>query len=194
MARAAAPSSPSICARANARSTARFSGSSNATGRAFPWRSRCQDFWLLQHKSDFEWLRDKARGGALDIAWVNHSYHHPYVRDRPDAKTFLLTPGVKMETEILDTERLLIANGVTPSVFFRFPGLIADTALQETMRRHHIIALGADSWLALGPLPRAGSILLVHPNGNEPTGLRIFTRLLERGQLVRPFRAIAEAP
>ena len=85
--------------------------------------------WLTRHGADFQWLREQARSGALEIAWVNHSYHHPYVPGRPIADNFLLRPGVDMQAEILDTERLLIANGETPSIFFRFPGLVSDAAL-----------------------------------------------------------------
>jgi len=57
-----------------------------------------------------------------------------------------------------------------------------------------LIALGADAWLVLSPPPRDGSIVLVHPNGNEPAGLRLFSRLLEQGRLPQPFRRIEEAP
>jgi hypothetical protein len=150
--------------------------------------------WLTRHRADFEWLKEKVRAGALDITWVNHSYRHPYVLGRPETRNYLLQPGTDMAREILETERLMIAQGVTPSVFFRFPGLVADASALEAARRHHLITLGADSWLALGPPPRDGSIVLVHPNGNEPAGLRLFSRLLERGRLPLPLRPIVEAP
>ncbi len=150
--------------------------------------------WLKRHEADFDWLKRQAQDGALDILWVNHSYSHPYVLGRPDAANFLLLPGADIESEILETERLLLAHGVLPSVFFRFPGLVADAARLEQARRLHLVSVGADSWLALGPPPRAGSILLVHPNGNEPAGLRLFDRLLRRGALPLPLRALTEAP
>lgn len=150
--------------------------------------------WIATHPADFAWLQEKTRAGALEVIWVNHSYHHPYASDRPDRATYLLTPGIDAEAEILNVERLLIALGATPSAFFRFPGLVANETLIELVRRLHLIALGADSWLVLGPAPRDGSIVLVHPNGNEPAGLRLFYHLLEQGRLPRPFRAINEAP
>jgi len=150
--------------------------------------------WLTRHGADFQWLREQSRNGALEITWVNHSTHHPYVPGRPLATNFLLTPGVDMQAEILDTERLLIANGETPSVFFRFPGLVSDAALMEVVRGYHLVVLGADGWLAFGLPLRQGAILLVHPNGNEPAGLARFSTLLESGQLPRPFRPINEAP
>jgi hypothetical protein len=150
--------------------------------------------WIRRHGEDFEWLKRKAASGALAIDWVNHSFRHPYVRGRPDGQTYLLTPGVDMDAEIFETEKLMISGGVTPSAFFRFPGLVSDPTLMEKLRERHLIALGADSWLALGPLPRPGSIILVHPNGNEEAGLKIFSRLDAQGKIPKPFRPISEAP
>jgi hypothetical protein len=111
-----------------------------------------------------------------------------------DAQNYLLRPGVDLDREIFETEKILIAHGETPSVFFRFPGLVADRTLLDKLEARHLVALGADSWLALGPPPRAGSILLVHPNGNEPAGLQIFSRLLRTGRVPRPLRPLIEAP
>jgi hypothetical protein len=150
--------------------------------------------WLVRHPGDFQWLRARERAGALRITWVDHSYHHPYFPGRPFADNFLLAPGVDMRAEVLDTERLLIANGETPSVFFRFPGLISNPALMQTARDLHLIVLGADAWLARTPRARPGDIVLVHLNGNEPAGLEIFSTLLAARKLPRPFRAIEDAP
>ena len=80
------------------------------------------------------------------------------------------------------------------STLFRFPDLVSDAALNETVRRDHLVALGADGWLVFGLPLRPGAILLVHPNGNEPAGLRLFSKLLDKGRLPRPFRPIDEAP
>ena len=38
--------------------------------------------------------------------------------------------------------------------------------------------LGSDAWLAKSQKPVAGSIVLVHANGNEPLGVRRFLELL----------------
>jgi hypothetical protein len=146
---------------------------------ALPWGDRST--WPLLHF---------ARGPAR----VNHSYHHPYVPGRPLANNFLLTPGFDMQSEILDTERLLIANGETPSIFFRFPGLVSDAALMQAVRRDHLVVLGADGWLVFAPPLRQGAILLIHPNGNEHPGLRLFVKLLDKRRLPRPFRRINDAP
>jgi hypothetical protein len=150
--------------------------------------------WLIHHRADFQWLLDREHAGAWTITWIDHSYNHPFVPGRPLAENFLLMAGVNMPAEILDTERLLIANGQTPSVFFRFPGLISNPALMRVVRDYHLIVLGADAWLARSPRAKPGAIILVHPNGNEPEGLRIFAAMLADGKLPRPFRPIADAP
>jgi hypothetical protein len=163
-------------------------------GPRLPVALAISGLWLTKHSADFQWLREQERSGALEITWVNHSYHHPYFPGRPLADNFLLTPGVDIQAEILDTERLLIANGETPSIFFRFPGLISDAALMQGVRRDHLVVLGANGWLVFAPPLRPGAILLVHPNGNEHPGLRLFSRLLAKERLPRPFRPINEAP
>ncbi len=165
-----------------------------AQGPGTPLTLAVSGAWIAHHGADFAWLQEKRRSGAIDLAWANHSYSHPYVPGLKDARNYLLRPGVDLDAEIFETEKILIGHGETPSVFFRFPGLVSDAALLEKLKERHLVALGADSWLALGPRPREGSIVLVHPNGNEPWGLGIFSRLLKGGQMPLPFRRIEEAP
>jgi hypothetical protein len=150
--------------------------------------------WLIHHFADFRWLVDQRNSGALDILWVDHTYHHPYRRKLPEAANFLLTRGVDPEKEILDTERLLIANGETPSLFFRFPGLVSSDPLMQAVSRFHLVTLGADAWLAIGQKPGQGSIVLVHPNGNEPKGLSLFASDLKRGTIAAPLEPLTAAP
>jgi hypothetical protein len=150
--------------------------------------------WLLHHADDFHWLLDRQAEGALDIVWTNHTYHHPYAKGRPDDQTFMLTSGLDVDYEILETERLLIANGGAPSVFFRFPGLVSSSPLMDAVRRRHLIVIGADAWLARGERPRAGSIVLVHPNGNEEGGLDRFARYFDRGAIALPLEPASSAP
>ena len=150
--------------------------------------------WLLHHFADYQWLLREQAEGKFDITWVDHSYHHQFRRGVPYDRNFMLMPGVDPDAEILDTERLLIANGQTPSLFFRFPGLISSAPLMQAARRHHLIALGADAWLAIGQYPRPGSIVLVHPNGNEEIGLKMFNRDLARGTIEPPLEPLDAAP
>ena len=150
--------------------------------------------WLARHSMDFRWLVDQRDAGRLDIVWVDHTYTHPYRRTRPDASNYLLTRGVNPEREILDTEQLIIANGETPSLFFRFPGLVSSDPLMQAVSRFHLVTLGADAWLAIGQKPGPGSIVLVHPNGNEPFGLKLFAIDLARGTIPEPLEPLTAAP
>jgi hypothetical protein len=172
----------------------RFFEKMMASGSDAPVALAISGLWLLHHEADFHWLREMQASGALDIVWMNHTYHHPYVRGRADDQTFMLTQGVDADFEILQTERLLIANGVTPSVFFRFPGLVSNSPLMDAVRRHHLIVLGSDAWLAKGQRPGAGSIVLVHPNGNEENGLDRFNQYLDQGIIARPLEPMLAAP
>ncbi len=165
-----------------------------AQGPHTPVALSISGLWLLHHFEDYRWLLDRQSAGALDILWVDHTYHHPYWRGVPNDRNFLLAKGVDPDAEILDTERLLIANGQTPSLFFRFPGLISSAPLMQAVRRHHLISLGADAWLAIGQRPGDGSIVLVHPNGNEEAGLRTFDREVARGAIAPPLEPLVAAP
>ena len=165
-----------------------------AEGPHTPVALSISGLWLTHHFADYRWLIDQQAKGAIDILWVNHTYHHPYARGAPDEHNFLLEPGVDADAEILQVERLLIANGQTPSLFFRFPGLISSAPLMQAVLRHHLISLGADAWLALDQRPAAGSIVLVHPNGNEPRGIKLFERDLARNALPLPFEPLTAAP
>ena len=138
--------------------------------------------------------RSAQRSGALDILWTDHTFHHPYHRKLPDDANFLLSKGVDPQEEILDTERLLIANGETPSLFFRFPGLVSSDPLMQAVSQFHLVTLGADAWLALGQKPGHGSIVLVHPNGNEPKGLALFSADLAHGAIAAPLEPLTAAP
>ena len=79
---------------------------------------------------------------------------------------------------MLATEQLLIENGLTPSPFFRFPGLVADAGLLTRLRQLWLIPIGSDAWLAKGEVPVNGSFILVHGNGNEPQGVRKLLSLM----------------
>jgi hypothetical protein len=134
--------------------------------------------WLSKHPAELAWLKEQETTGRLAITWVNHSLTHPYDPKVPLDRTFLLTPGLDATREILETERLMLENGLTPSIFFRFPGLVAGGALLEKLRELSLVPLGADAWLAKGEVPTDGGIILVHGNGNEPAGIRRLLPLL----------------
>ena len=129
--------------------------------------------WINGHAQEFQWLKDLRQAG-VDVTWVNHSLTHPYVKSLSDKQNFFLLPGVQVRDEILGNEIKMLENGIVPSVFFRFPGLISDREIADEIVSWGLVPLGADAWLALGKKARPGSIILVHGNGNEPRGVRLF--------------------
>lgn len=151
------------------------------SGEAAPVAIAISGHWLGKHPEETAWLKGEAASGRLAITWVNHSYSHPYDPARPYRFNFLLSVGVDFEAEVLATEKLLIENGLIPSAFFRFPGLVSDRALLKKLRQLSLIPLGSDAWLAKGETAANGSIVLVHGNGNEPQGIKKLLPLL-RGE------------
>jgi len=73
----------------------------------------------------------------------------------------------------------MLRNGLLPSVFFRFPGLVSDQQLVFKITDFGLIPIGTDAWLAKGQAPQAGSIVLIHGNGNEPVGVNDFIALIK---------------
>ncbi|MDP1993257.1 MAG: hypothetical protein Q8K00_19740 [Syntrophales bacterium] len=129
--------------------------------------------WIQRHEADLTWLKDQVAAGKLAITWVNHSFNHPYEPAAPLEKNFLLIRKTDFTNEVLFLERLLLEQGLIPSPFFRFPGLVSDRQLIESLRDLCLIPVGSSAWLAKGESPQAGSIILVHANGNEPEGIRL---------------------
>ena len=150
--------------------------------------------WMESHGSDLKWLKEQVHEGKLDITWVNHSFNHPFVPHQKEKDNFLLKAGSDLDFEVLQTEKAMIERGLTPSVFFRFPGLVSNDSLMDRMRSYSLIPLGTSAWLAKGEEPQAGSIVLVHPNGNEPAGIQRFAKLKRDKKLVLPLLPINEAP
>jgi hypothetical protein len=134
--------------------------------------------WMLEHPIDLDWLRQLDREREIAVTWINHSFHHRFAPELPLAKNFLLKPGTDADAEVLKTEAAMIENGLLPSVFFRFPGLVSDLALVRRVVSYGLIPVGSDAWLAKGQVPSSGSIVLVHGNGNEPIGIAKFLDLI----------------
>jgi len=135
--------------------------------------------WMKQHPQDIQWLKKLRDSGEIRITWVNHSYTHRVSKSAPLKMNFLLEPGTDINYEVLETEKLMLKNGLTPSVFFRFPGLVSDQQLVYKITDFGLIPIGSDAWLAKGQQPEAGSIVLIHGNGNEPVSVEDFIKLLQ---------------
>jgi hypothetical protein len=136
--------------------------------------------WMEHHQGDLQWLRGLVRDDALSVTWINHSFSHRVSRNLPLNRNFLLEAGTDIRSEILKTEIAMLDNGLLPSVFFRFPGLVSDADLFKRVAGFGLIPVGSDAWLGKNLWPKEGSIVLVHANGNEPIGIMRFLTLLRR--------------
>ncbi len=134
--------------------------------------------WMAAHPDDLAWLLGLVRRGDVAITWIDHTFTHRFQPTAPLARNFLLEPGTDLEGEILRAEQAMLAHGMVPSVFFRFPGLVSSRDVFDRVVAHGLIPVGSDAWLAKGQRPTEGSIVLVHGNGNEPLGVQDFLRLL----------------
>ena len=144
--------------------------------------------WIKQHPDDFKWLLQNSMD--LDIVWINHSYSHPYNPKDKLENNFLLKSTIDMHYEILETEKLLIEYQQTPSIFFRFPGLVARHDLVASIQALGLITLSSNAWLAKGDRAISGSIILVHGNSNEPEGIREVMSYLAHTTLLPIYNAI----
>src|SRR5260221_3135246 len=95
--------------------------------------------WMLEHPIDLDWLRQLERDGEVAVTWINHSFHHRFAPELPLSKNFLLKAGTDADGEVLKTEAAMIENGLLPSVFFRFPGLVSDRALMRRVISYGLI-------------------------------------------------------
>jgi hypothetical protein len=146
--------------------------------RPVPIALSVSGLWMKHHVQDIDWLKQLQADHDVYITWINHSFNHRVSKTNPLKTNFLLEPGTDINYEVLETEKLMLANGLLPSVFFRFPGLVSDQQLVYKITGFGLIPIGTDAWLAKGQQPRAGSIVLIHGNGNEPVGVNNFIKLL----------------
>jgi len=135
-------------------------------------------YWINNHKNELNWIKELQSENEIDICWINHSLTHHYNKSKPLNNNFMLMKKTNVTFEILGNEKKMIENDLLPSVFFRFPGLISNEALIDTVYNYGLITVGSDAWLAKGNKANAGSIVLIHGNGNETIGVSEFLKLL----------------
>ncbi len=135
--------------------------------------------WIKKHSKAFEQFLTWEQAHNLSITWGNHTYSHPYHPGAPLGKNFVLSPGYDLKKDTLKLEKLLIEKGVTPSVFFRFPGLVSDQKSIQTIHDLGLITIGSHTWIAKGEKIKPGSIILLHGNKNEPKGVTMFLEMLQ---------------
>ncbi|WP_235012478.1 polysaccharide deacetylase family protein [Pedobacter africanus] len=134
--------------------------------------------FLLTHEDDIQWLKGLVSSGQITITWINHTYHHHYNPATLISHNFLLEPGTDLQSELLLLESAMLEQGLIPSVFFRFPGLVSSQQLVNKVTSYGLITIGSDAWLAKGQQAQPGSLVLIHGNGNEPIGVQDFIKLL----------------
>lgn len=147
-------------------------------GRPAPIALSVSGVWMRRHPQDLDWLKKMEAMHEIHITWINHSFNHRVSATAPLKQNFLLEPGTDINYEVLQTEQAMLRNGLLPSVFFRFPGLVSDQQLVYRITGFGLIPIGTDAWLAKGQQVHAGSIVLIHGNGNEPIGVADFIKLL----------------
>ena len=148
--------------------------------QAIPVAISVSGVWMINHQQELKWLIQQVQEKKLEITWINHSFSHIYYRDLPMEKDFLLSPWTNVPKEILEAEKILLQANQTPSVFFRFPGLISDKTLVLTLREFGLIPVGSNAWLAKGQPAKLGSIVLIHGNSNEHQGIEKMMLLLKQ--------------
>jgi len=142
--------------------------------------------WMDSHDPDLKFLQKLEKSGDISVTWINHTYHHRWRKSQPLKENYLLEKGTDVSGEILKTEAAMIERGLTPSIFFRFPGLVSSRELVLTVESFGLIPVGSDAWLGKNQWPKEGSIVLIHANGNEPFGIARFMKLIreEREKIV----------
>ncbi|MBL6990546.1 MAG: hypothetical protein ISR65_12245 [Bacteriovoracaceae bacterium] len=136
--------------------------------------------WIKRHKAQLAEIKQLQKDGVVQITWINHSYSHPYYRNRPMSENFLVKQQSKFPREVLLNEYAMLTNGLIPSVFFRYPGLVSSRNLQQKLFEFSLIPVGSDAWIAKGQRPHPGSIILTHGNLNEHAGVVRLKKFLRR--------------
>lgn len=131
-------------------------------GQKLPVAIAVSGSWVKGHEEELAQIKSKKH---LAITWVNHSYSHPVKDD------FLNNPQVNFQYEVLENIKVMQANGLKPSKYFRFPGLVHNQKRLAELKAMGYVNLDADAWLGKGQRIKNGSIVLIHGNGNEAPGI-----------------------
>ncbi len=139
--------------------------------------------WIIKHPDDLSWLKQQQKSNILDITWVNHSFHHHLTADQAVPQNFTL--DASHENDVLQTEKLMLANGITPSVFFSIPGEVNSPEPFTGAAEYGLIGISHDGLLTRGGLPNNSS-LLISANGNERLNGTLFLETLanNRSQII----------
>lgn len=155
-----------------------------AEQKGFPVTLSITGKWIKKHQKAFAELRSFKKSGKLSIIWMNHGFLHPYHRGVKIEKNFILSADANQTLEALGTEKLLLSYGEMPSIFYRFAGLVSsEKIIKKWVNQYGLIPIGSQAWLAKGESIKAGSIVLIHGNKNEPLGIERFEKISQRGTI-----------
>ena len=166
--------------------------------------------WLEQHQDELKEIEKFAADKKLDITWANHSYDHgtlPRVFSNPRTGFLTQKTEKQFKAEVLDAEKVMLQNGLTPSPFFRFPGLFSTDKQVYQLRDMGMIPLNTSAWLALkntppkyyaecgmgDQRPGPGKVILVHSNGNEPAGIALANTMMDKNKAEINFISLQQA-
>ena len=131
--------------------------------------------WARLHPKEFKQLKEWDDTKALDITWMNHGATHPYTPHVALEKNFINQEGIDFKQEVLDNENFIFREGRTPSIFYRYAGLVSNKkAYRYLVEELGLIPIGTKAWLAKGEKIKERSIVLLHGNKNEPLGIQRF--------------------
>ena len=136
--------------------------------------------WIKQNQKSFNKLKAWHLKGMLDITWINHSFSHPLRPNQFKKYEFMTASNVSLEREALRLEKILLNEGLIPSIWFRFPGLAFNQKRLTQLGNLGLIPLGSNAWIAKGQRIRDGSVVLLHGNGNERPGVDKFLHYLKK--------------
>ncbi len=155
--------------------------------KEFPVAIALSGDWLLKHADELKEILALQVNHKIKIAWVNHTRHHPYTPGLANHQNFLLRTDVKPIAEIIEQEILMLSHGLQPSIFLRYPGLISSQEIMTTTESFGLIPIGSQAWIGKTKSFAPGDILLLHGNGNEPSGIAIFYDLVKDNKILKYF-------
>jgi hypothetical protein len=158
--------------------------SSVYTDKKFPVAVAISGDWMTRHSAELKEILNLQQNGKMEITWVNHTRHHPYTAGLANDHNFLLRDGIDAEKEIIEQEKLMFSQGLQPSIFLRYPGLISNQKLIELTESLGLVPLGSQSWIAKSRNFSVGDILLIHGNGNEVSGINLFYQLVKNNKIL----------
>jgi peptidoglycan/xylan/chitin deacetylase (PgdA/CDA1 family) len=122
--------------------------------------------WIARHPQYLKEIKEK----GLALVAGNHTDHHIILTNRITKEDFI--------SEITNTEKIMLENGILPSCFFRFPALVYKKEYMEALDQLNLIAVNANAWM--GTKAKNWSVLLVHSNGCASSEVRVFKKFLDR--------------